>query len=143
VASVVELSRAVDVETVAEGIETTTQLDIVSRLGVTAGQGYLWSRPLAKADLRRLLCAGAKASFEVPTDDARERPPRKPSVVRATQEHGLHELLHLHRGGASLRSIASALNREGYRTPVGSRWHPSSVAAVVAEHEDPSLWTRI
>jgi diguanylate cyclase (GGDEF)-like protein/PAS domain S-box-containing protein len=143
VASVVELSRAVAVQTIAEGIETTTQLNIVSRLGVTAGQGFLWSRPLAKADLSRLLFAGAGASFDVPTDDTREGPSRKPSVVKATQEHGLHKLLHLHHGGDSLRSIAIALNREGYRTPVGSRWHPTSVAAVIAEHEDPSLWTRI
>jgi EAL domain-containing protein (putative c-di-GMP-specific phosphodiesterase class I) len=142
VASVVELSRAVNVQTIAEGIETTTQLNIVSGLGVTAGQGYLWSRPLAKADLGRLLSAGAGTSFNVPTEGRREGPPRKPSAVGATQEHGLNNLLRLHRAGASLRSVASALNREGYRTPAGSRWHPTSVAAVIAAHEEPSLWTR-
>jgi hypothetical protein len=134
---------AVDVQTIAEGIETTTQLNIVSRLGVTAGQGYLWSRPLAKADLRRLLSVGAETSFDVPSEGTREGPSRKPSVVQATQEHGVHKLLDLHQAGASLRSIASALNREGYGTPAGSRWHPTSVAAVIAAHEDPSLWTRI
>jgi hypothetical protein len=134
---------AVDVQTIAEGIETTAQLNIVSRLGVTAGQGYLWSRPLAKADLRRLLSVGAETSFDVPAEGTREGPSRKPSVVQATQEHGVHKLLDLHQAGSSLRSIASALNRDGYRTPAGSRWHPTSVAAVIAAHEDPSLWTRI
>jgi hypothetical protein len=51
-------------------------------------------------------------------------------------EHGLVRLWELHGDGASLATIAAALNREGFRAPSGHRWHGKAVARVLAE---PSL----
>lgn len=51
----------------------------------------------------------------------------------AAAEHGLERMLALHQEGASVGSIASALNREGYVAPTGRRWHPTSVARALEE----------
>jgi diguanylate cyclase (GGDEF)-like protein/PAS domain S-box-containing protein len=45
--SIVTMSRQLGLSTVAEGIETTEQLDRVRALGCDIGQGYLFSRPVA------------------------------------------------------------------------------------------------
>jgi len=44
-ASIVGLARGVGATVVAEGIETPAELAVVTDLGVTAGQGYLFGRP--------------------------------------------------------------------------------------------------
>ena len=51
VTSLVELGRAVGLRTVAEGVETPEQLDLLRRLGCVAGQGYLWSGALSVDEL--------------------------------------------------------------------------------------------
>ena len=43
VASIVDLARAVDVEVVAEGVETAEQAALLEGLGVPTAQGWLWS----------------------------------------------------------------------------------------------------
>jgi EAL domain-containing protein (putative c-di-GMP-specific phosphodiesterase class I) len=55
VAAVVELARTLGVATVAEGIETTEQLEELRRLGCSYGQGYLFSRPVEAAQFTGLL----------------------------------------------------------------------------------------
>lgn len=44
-AAMVEFARQIDADLVAEGIETEAELATVTRLGMTAGQGYLLGRP--------------------------------------------------------------------------------------------------
>ena len=61
---------------------------------------------------------------------------RGPEVTGA---HGLGRLLSLHRSGASLATIAAALNADGFRTPSGARWHRTTVARAVADAAYPSL----
>jgi EAL domain-containing protein (putative c-di-GMP-specific phosphodiesterase class I) len=46
VATIVELARSRDVGVIAEGVESITQLERLSRLGIDLGQGYYFSRPL-------------------------------------------------------------------------------------------------
>lgn len=41
--------------TVAEGVENVSELDVLKRLGITHGQGYLWSRPVSIKSIVRLL----------------------------------------------------------------------------------------
>jgi EAL domain-containing protein (putative c-di-GMP-specific phosphodiesterase class I) len=53
----VELGQAVGAGVVAEGIETTAQLDMLGRLGCEMGQGYFFTRPLDPSDMGRLLAA--------------------------------------------------------------------------------------
>jgi hypothetical protein len=47
--------------------------------------------------------------------------------------HGIERLLELHRGRASIDTIAAALDAEGFRTPAGRRWRPQRVARVISE----------
>lgn len=54
VRSMVGLGRALHLDVVAEGVETQGQLDIMRAEGCTEIQGYLVSRPLPLAEIRRL-----------------------------------------------------------------------------------------
>jgi EAL domain-containing protein (putative c-di-GMP-specific phosphodiesterase class I) len=47
----VRVARSLGMGTVAEGIETEAQADLVKQLGCEKGQGYFFSRPLSAADL--------------------------------------------------------------------------------------------
>jgi diguanylate cyclase (GGDEF)-like protein len=44
-AAVISLAHALDLKTVAEGVETDEQLSILKQLGCDLGQGYLFARP--------------------------------------------------------------------------------------------------
>ena len=48
------------------------------------------------------------------------------------EDDDARRMLLLHRQGASLHTIAAALNAEGRRTPDGRRWTTTTVARVVA-----------
>jgi EAL domain-containing protein (putative c-di-GMP-specific phosphodiesterase class I) len=43
----IELARALQLECVAEGVETDAQRQTLRALGCTTGQGYLWAAPLS------------------------------------------------------------------------------------------------
>jgi EAL domain-containing protein (putative c-di-GMP-specific phosphodiesterase class I) len=45
VRTVVQLARALGLQTVAEGVETAAQRDALRALGCDLGQGYLFGRP--------------------------------------------------------------------------------------------------
>jgi diguanylate cyclase (GGDEF)-like protein len=51
VRTIAALGQALCIETTAEGIESTTQLDLVRQAGCTEGQGYLISRPRSAEDI--------------------------------------------------------------------------------------------
>lgn len=55
VKTILMLGENLDIEVVAEGIETASQLELLSRLGCPLGQGYLFSRPVSAADAEELL----------------------------------------------------------------------------------------
>jgi diguanylate cyclase (GGDEF)-like protein len=55
VAATVELARLLGVVTVAEGIETVEQLEMLRLMGCTQGQGYLFSRPVTADEFGALL----------------------------------------------------------------------------------------
>lgn len=46
VATIIELARALDLQTVAEGVEQTDQVEILRELGCEVAQGFLFARPL-------------------------------------------------------------------------------------------------
>lgn len=64
VRSILDLSTRLRLDTVAEGIETTEQRDVLRDLGARHGQGYLFARPMAAAEMRRLL--GRRAAAGAP-----------------------------------------------------------------------------
>ncbi len=47
--AIISLGRALDLDLIAEGVETTTQLAELQRLGCRLAQGFHWSRPLPPA----------------------------------------------------------------------------------------------
>jgi EAL domain-containing protein (putative c-di-GMP-specific phosphodiesterase class I) len=58
----VNVARSLGMRTVAEGIETLEQADVVKQLGCDKGQGYLFSRPLPEGELRAWLQAHAPSA---------------------------------------------------------------------------------
>ena len=56
VETIVIIAHVFGCSVVAEGIETDAQLDVLRRLGCDQGQGYLFSRPLERADFEARLC---------------------------------------------------------------------------------------
>jgi diguanylate cyclase (GGDEF)-like protein/PAS domain S-box-containing protein len=53
--AVIDLSRTIGIQTVAEGIETDEQADLLEALGCDIGQGYLFGRALCDAEAETLL----------------------------------------------------------------------------------------
>jgi diguanylate cyclase (GGDEF)-like protein/PAS domain S-box-containing protein len=53
-AAVISLAHALDLKTVAEGVETDEQLATLKELGCDLAQGYLFTRPLPPEEARRL-----------------------------------------------------------------------------------------
>jgi diguanylate cyclase (GGDEF)-like protein/PAS domain S-box-containing protein len=139
-ASIVDLARTLNLSTIAEGVETVEQLGMVHGLGCDAAQGFLWSPAVAPERLGEVLAALPKGLFDVRGDvHAVPRIPVRPRD-KVTADHGLHELMRLHRSGASLSTIAAALNSDGFRTPRGLRWHRATVAQVISDTAFPNLW---
>jgi diguanylate cyclase (GGDEF)-like protein len=72
--TIITLAQSLNIDVIAEGVETAAQRDFLARSGCHAYQGYYFSRPLALPDLERfVLCdvqPGAMASqgFKVRND---------------------------------------------------------------------------
>jgi diguanylate cyclase (GGDEF)-like protein/PAS domain S-box-containing protein len=56
--AILRMGRALDLDVVAEGLETADHLDVLRRLGCQLGQGYLFSRPVNVAAASALLETG-------------------------------------------------------------------------------------
>jgi diguanylate cyclase (GGDEF)-like protein/PAS domain S-box-containing protein len=131
-ASVVDLARAIGLRVVAEGVETHEQLRLLTKLGCGNGQGYLWS-PAVPTDALAELVRQNPDGFLAISPTGRTNTADATSYPRLGNEHGLHRLIEQHTQGASLATIAAALNSEGYRTPAGLRWHSTTVARALAD----------
>ena len=72
VAAIVSLARALNLEVVAEGIETSRQLELLQDLGAQHGQGYLFSKAVAAdaiSDLTKT-CIFEKMTLDAPMGSA-------------------------------------------------------------------------
>jgi diguanylate cyclase (GGDEF)-like protein len=61
VSTIIALARSYDLDTVAEGVETATQLEILAALGCDISQGYLHSPAVPAETIEALLRAGPDA----------------------------------------------------------------------------------
>lgn len=61
VGSIIDIARKLDMRLVAEGIETAAQASLLSELGCTMGQGYLFARPMSFKDTTQMLALFAQA----------------------------------------------------------------------------------
>jgi EAL domain-containing protein (putative c-di-GMP-specific phosphodiesterase class I) len=68
VRTVRELARDLDLQVVAEGVETQTQLDQLVALDVHRIQGYLIARPMSDAALLHWMSTTSYASLMLPVD---------------------------------------------------------------------------
>ncbi len=59
VKTIVTLAQALDMQVIAEGIETKEQLERLQALGVQFGQGFLFSKPLTSESAEKLLVSGS------------------------------------------------------------------------------------
>ena len=76
VRGILDLARALQVRTVAEGIETPQQAQRLRALGCHSAQGFYYARPAAADQVRRLLAEGV----------ARPTPPAPSAPVRAPMD---------------------------------------------------------
>ena len=60
VQAIIALANTLGLETIAEGVETKSQLDVLRQLGCKYGQGYLFSPPVPAEDAHRLLLLRAR-----------------------------------------------------------------------------------
>ena len=68
--TIISLAKNLKMRVIAEGIETESQLNVLTKLGCDYGQGYLMSRPLAKDVMEELL---HKKQFWLPTSKAEDQ----------------------------------------------------------------------
>ena len=66
--AIILLARSMEIEFVAEGIETEMQREFLQREGCTIGQGYLFSVPLVAEDLAWLLANDCRLPLSVPPE---------------------------------------------------------------------------
>jgi EAL domain-containing protein (putative c-di-GMP-specific phosphodiesterase class I) len=66
--TIIALGKAFEMTTVAEGVETPEQFDILAHLGCDQSQGYLHSRPLSVADIEPLLRSAVAQQSRAPSN---------------------------------------------------------------------------
>jgi EAL domain-containing protein (putative c-di-GMP-specific phosphodiesterase class I) len=79
VRTIVNLAKSLDLEIIAEGVETIHQLSQLRQLGCEFGQGYCFASPLDTKTLDDLLGATASSSelfYLLPTDSHAAEPVR-------------------------------------------------------------------
>jgi EAL domain-containing protein (putative c-di-GMP-specific phosphodiesterase class I) len=120
VSSLLALIRAVGLTSVGEGVETACDARVLRSLGCVLGQGYLWRRPVPAHELIGFSC-DALPGVGVPEQrsDGSHADPRLDVAAELLSQ------------GASLHTIAAALNAAGHRTDRGTRWKARTVAQLV------------
>jgi diguanylate cyclase (GGDEF)-like protein/PAS domain S-box-containing protein len=83
VRSIVSIAQILGLETVAEGIEGTGQLEMLRGLGVNEGQGYIFARPVEPNAFARLLSGRAKLATRRSVRTPRTRQARVAPAVPA------------------------------------------------------------
>lgn len=126
VRSVAKLARSIGIQVVAVGVETAVQACIAREAGCHAGQGFLWGEPSCARDIEPDQ-AMPVPNWVIPHEQG--WPVRDLTCNR--------RILELVEEGASLRTVAAALNTEGLRTAENARWTPAAVARVLSDVPAP------
>jgi len=112
--AIVSLADALDMETVAEGVEAKDELDLVTKRGATLVQGYIFARAMPHAELLERLEAG-ELKYE----------PRGPAKYRATRKTVFRRIGLIHED-SRYRVVMRNLSKTGARiegrmgVPVGT-----------------------
>lgn len=70
VKTIIDLGHSLSLQVVAEGVELSDQRDRLVELGCDAFQGYLYSRPVPRTDLERLIRSGLQPTGLLPEASA-------------------------------------------------------------------------
>lgn len=54
-ASIVELANALNMDVIAEGVDTEVKADLLAQMGCNALQGFFFSKPMPATDLEHFL----------------------------------------------------------------------------------------
>ena len=127
VKSVVRLARSFELDVVAEGVETRSQVHFLRSLRCRAAQGYLFAP--ARPPLELVLDSRSEWSAAIDGPLRRTRA----SGRRAADDEVVAHVDAMLAGGASLHTIAASLNRSGSTARGGVRWTARSVAGLVAD----------
>src|SRR5947209_8233130 len=129
VESVVRLARNVGLDVVAEGVETASQVSFLRQVGCSFAQGYLYAVPSPPAGV----------PMDAPADDLFDRKTAATGRSRVRRMSAplpqpvRRRIASLSAEGASLHTIAAALNHDGMLTPSGTRWSAASVARALRD----------
>ena len=86
VEAMMALARALNLDVVAEGVETTAQFTLLCELGCGYGQGFLWSEPLAAAEAQAWVLARRASPVVSGIDTAVSD--RAPGATRTAPDFG-------------------------------------------------------
>lgn len=115
--AVITFAHTTGARVIAEGIETSGEMDTMRRLGADYGQGYFLQRPAALEDL------------DLPASAAADE--RRRASGDAISERTLQTISEMQQAGCSPATIAARLNSLGELQPGGARWQHRAVAAVL------------
>jgi diguanylate cyclase (GGDEF)-like protein len=123
--SVVSLAHAVGVTSIGEGVETAQQCAALRAYGCQQAQGFYWSAAVPLPAL-----AGVLATCREAPAAANAR--RKPRIDDKLEPAVAARIMTLHRAGASVHTIAAAMNRDAAPNPLGGRWTANAIAWYVS-----------
>ena len=131
--AVIRLSAALDISTVAEGVETDSQRQMLVKLGCPLIQGYLTARPLPAPDFLRFWDGGYTTTSEPATNRRSTRPTRTESTKPPTSSASTpRRFLDASRSVSSGRGSSSGWNlRASTSSP------PKTLPAVTTTFEGP------
>ncbi len=129
VASVASLARALGSRCIAQGVQTQAQHDQLRALRCQA-QGELFAAPVPAEQLPKAIDHAEAVMADGTAADPGARVRRAAPALPWADADRMRQL---HSEGASLETIAAALNQAGSSHPKGHRWHARSVAGYLSE----------
>ena len=135
VASVVQLAHSVGLTVVAEGVERLEQARFLADVGCDYAQGYLYAKPGPAMRVPRRVDHSLRAQPAEPSEEPRRRVRNRGSLLTTSSPAVTAQIRELASQGASLHTIAAALNKDGLLTDAGTRWSAPTVAQVLARSE--------
>jgi diguanylate cyclase len=129
--SVVQLAHSVGLTVVAEGVERLEQARFLAEIGCDFAQGYLYAAPGPAIGVPRRVDPALVAEPVGPVE-GRRRPRNRGSRLTTSSPATTDRIRELAGRGASLHTIAAALNKDGLLTDAGTRWSAPTVAQVLS-----------
>lgn len=134
VTSVVSLAAAVGSVSVAEGVETQEQHAALRAMGCDYAQGYLFGKPVAASEIALAVARCSELLLDTPAEKTAAASVAPTLII---EQFVFDRITQMHHAGASLHTIAAALNREEAPHPGARRWHSTTVAQIIAGNYHP------